>query len=233
MASLLRLRCKHTFIDSYTCASDSEDEETRSCPPAFPGLVEQQRTASESEALPVEPPFWAMHVLCRLSCQPLRMSHTSVWLHSLRRLRSPDVSQEARGNMMHCADLLRRAERRRVTLPAYSFSDLRCLVNIVSAVNATGVVLLFPQRNCIVHATPENLDYLDAQACHHLLWSTCQPMLLSVKLHNDGNVSLWDASIFHVRLGIWRGPRCCGGCDARMSRWSSTHPTLILDGCRI
>ena len=147
-ATPLRLRCKHTFIDSCNSESGSEELETRSCPPAFPGLVEQQRVASESETMLVDPPFWTMHVLCRISCQPLRMSHTAMWLQTLRRLRNPDVPVGARVAVMNYKDWLARTERHRRRFPLYSFAELRHFVNIVSVVNGVGAILLSTDRNC-------------------------------------------------------------------------------------
>ena len=134
---------------------------------------------------------------------------------------------------MHYKEWLTRADKGRRNFPLYAFADLRHCVNIVSVVNGLGVVLFFPDRNCIVHATPDKLDFLKAHACHELLRHTFKPLVLAVKCHSVGHVSLWDASIFNVRLGIWHGPYHCGGCHARLSHGSSMHPTLIFDGCRL
>ena len=91
---------QNTFIDSYSSESDSGDLTTRSCPPAFPGLADDETRHMKGGNLSMNAPAWITHVLCRVSCRPLHILEIVAWKRTLQRLNSKQVDAATRAKVL-------------------------------------------------------------------------------------------------------------------------------------
>ena len=212
-----RLLCRNTFIDGVVSDSDEEEIETQSCPAALACPAERPSAPSYSRKHTFTEPEWLRGICVLLSCSPLYITQTRLWSVTRKRWRRNAVGRHRCRQTSQYALRMKRTEALTKPLPEYTFAELKSFVQVACNMIPAGVLLLFVDRDCIVHVTARKLIFIDAAACNRIQLKTRhKPVALAVRSVQAKSFSLHDASLFNHRSGCWSAPSKCCACGSPM-----------------
>ena len=71
------------------------------------------------------------------------------------------------------------------------------MTEVVTSLNAVGVLLFFFERNCIAHVTPSQLEIITTEECNRLFWKRLKPTPLATIFYQDEPISVFDMSVYN------------------------------------